>query len=77
MKERRLRDEIVLATKYCAPWRYDEGRNIVQSNFGGMNAKALKHSLEDSLEKLQTSFIDVLYVHHWDHAAGIRKLGSC
>jgi aryl-alcohol dehydrogenase-like predicted oxidoreductase len=31
-------------------------------SFGGMNAKNLRHALEGSLKKLQTDFIDILYV---------------
>lgn len=73
MKQRGNRDEMVLATKYTTGWRTKEGRNIIQSNHGGMNVKSLRNSLEASLEKLQTSYIDVLYIHWWDYAASIRE----
>lgn len=73
MKARGVRDEVVLATKYTTGWRTAEGRNIIQSNFGGCHTKSLKHSLEASLEKLQTSYIDVLYIHWWDSSVSIRK----
>jgi aryl-alcohol dehydrogenase-like predicted oxidoreductase len=36
-------------------------------SFGGMNAKNLKHALEGSLKKLQTNFIDILYVSSETH----------
>lgn len=74
MKERGNRSEIVLATKYGSAWRSHQEREIIQSNFGGLNIKALKHSVEDSLTKLQTDYIDVLYVHWWDHSVGIPEL---
>lgn len=76
MKLRGVRDEMVLATKYTTGYRTAEGRNIIQSNFGGSNAKSLKHALEASLEKLQTSYVDVLYIHWWDQAVSIRKFRS-
>ena len=74
MKERGNRDEMVIATKYTTGFRLEEGRKIIQSNFGGMNAKNLRHSLERSLKQLQTDFIDVLYVHWWDNSASIPEV---
>ena len=66
MAKRRNRDEMVIATKYTTGWQNYKGRKIIQSNFGGMNAKNLKHSLEGSLRKLQTDFLDVLYIHWYE-----------
>lgn len=60
------RDEIVLATKYSAGYKNTSGPNLMQSNFGGNSAKSLHVSVEASLKKLQTSYIDLLYVHYWD-----------
>lgn len=74
MKDRGVRDEMVLATKYTTGYRIHEGRKIIQSNFGGSNAKSLKHSIESSLEKLQTSYVDLLYVHWWDQSASIPEI---
>lgn len=63
MKERGIRDEIVLATKYTTPYlTYHQGTTIY-SNYGGNNAKNLRHSLEASLKKLQTSYLDILFLH--------------
>ena len=40
---------------------------IVQKvNYTGNNAKSLHLSVEASLKKLRTSYIDLLYVHWWD-----------
>ncbi|CAF9932885.1 MAG: hypothetical protein ALECFALPRED_005402 [Alectoria fallacina] len=60
------RDEIILATKYTGPYKATSGPNMMQSNFGGNSAKSLHVSVEASLKKLQTSYIDLLYVHYWD-----------
>ncbi|KPI38976.1 Norsolorinic acid A [Cyphellophora attinorum] len=74
MAARGNRDEMVIATKYGTGFRIHEGRKIIQSNFGGLNAKNLKHSLDSSLAKLQTSFVDILYVHWWDSSANIPEV---
>ena len=35
-------------------------------NYSGNNAKSMHVSVEDSLKKLRTSYIDILYVHIWE-----------
>ena len=74
MKVRGNRDEMVIATKYTTGWQSYKKREIIQSNFGGMNAKNLKHSLDASLKKLQTDYIDILYIHWWDYSADIPEV---
>lgn len=55
------RDEVVLATKYALAM--PGGRNINQA---GNHRKSLIRSVESSLKRLKTDFIDVLWVHAWD-----------
>ena len=77
MAERKCRDEMVIATKFTTgyqAYKVHEGHNIIQSNFGGMNTKALKHSLEASLKKLQTDYLDILYIHWWDFSTSISEI---
>ena len=57
------RDEIVLATKYTGAYKVASGPNMMQSNFGGNSAKSLHVSVEASLKKLQTSYIDLVAPH--------------
>jgi aryl-alcohol dehydrogenase-like predicted oxidoreductase len=74
MKERGVRHEIVLATKFttCFP---DPGNAPRQKiNYAGNSTKSLRVSLEASLKKLQTDYIDVLYVHWWDFTTSIPEL---
>ena len=54
------RDEIVLATKYSSGYKTISGPALMQSNFGGNSAKSLHVSVEASLKKLQTSYIDLV-----------------
>ncbi|KAI9749882.1 MAG: hypothetical protein M4579_006702 [Chaenotheca gracillima] len=75
MAERKNRDEIVLATKYTSGFGISNlPKNAVRANFGGNHAKSLHVSLEASLRKLQTSYIDILYVHWWDWTCSVEEL---
>lgn len=57
------RDEIVLATKYSTDYKTTSAPGLMQSNFGGNSAKSLHVSVEASLKKLQTSYIDLVHPH--------------
>ncbi len=54
------RDYWVVATKYSL---YD---NKTNPNASGNNRKNMMRSVEASLKRLQSDFIDVLYLHIWD-----------
>jgi aryl-alcohol dehydrogenase-like predicted oxidoreductase len=53
------RDEVVVATKFTLPTAAD-------SNSVGSHRKSLRRSVEASLRRLGTDYIDLLYVHAWD-----------
>ena len=38
----------------------------IKINYGGTNVKSMHISVDASLKKLRTSYIDILYVHWWD-----------
>ena len=40
----------------------------------GNNNKSLHISVHASLEKLRTTYIDLLYVHWWDYATSIEEV---
>lgn len=54
------RDEIVLATKYTSGFKTSQGEKLLQSNFGGTGSKSMHLSLEASLKKLRTDYIDLV-----------------
>ncbi|KAJ3575524.1 hypothetical protein NPX13_g4003 [Xylaria arbuscula] len=66
------RDEMVIATKYTMSPK--SGHPVQQSNYGGTGSKSLHISIENSLKALQTSYVDILYVHCWDYATEIPEL---
>lgn len=73
IEQRGVRDEIVLATKYTTGFQGNL-REKIQSNFGGNGSKSLRVSLDASLKKLRTSYVDLLYVHWWDYTVSIPEL---
>lgn len=58
---KRERHHFVLATKYTL--RDQSG----DPNFAGSHRKNMMRSVEASLKRLDTDFIDLLWVHAWDH----------
>jgi aryl-alcohol dehydrogenase-like predicted oxidoreductase len=54
------RDQFVLSTKYTV------SRNRDDPNAAGNHRKNLRLSLETSLRRLRTSYIDIYWVHMWD-----------
>jgi len=63
-----VRDEMVIATKYTSPYRV-WNKSEIQANYVGNNAKSLKLSVEASLRKMKTDYIDLvrlLYLGGWE-----------
>jgi aryl-alcohol dehydrogenase-like predicted oxidoreductase len=74
MQKHQNRDEIVLATKFTTGFRPQSAPEKIKSNFQGNHAKSLKVSVDRSLKKLHTDYIDLLYVHWWDFTTSIPEL---
>lgn len=62
------RDYFVLATKYTLK------DNITNPNASGNNRKNMLRSVEDSLKRLKTDFIDLFYLHIWDDLTPIDEV---
>ncbi|KAH9818510.1 NADP-dependent oxidoreductase domain-containing protein [Melampsora americana] len=74
MKERKNRDQIVIATKFTSFYRGNDPATKIRVNYGGNATKSLRLSVEDSLKKLQTNYIDLLYLHWWDWTTSIEEV---
>jgi aryl-alcohol dehydrogenase-like predicted oxidoreductase len=62
------RDQLVIATKYTLPLRPTD------PNSGGNHRKSMVRSVEASLKRLQTDYIDLLYLHAWDFLTPVEEI---
>ena len=75
MEERGVRDQMVIATKFSAHYRAHNRENEpLQSNFVGNSVKSMHVSVRQSLKKLRTDYIDILYVHWWDFTTSVEEV---
>lgn len=62
------REELVIATKYSMPMRAGD------PNSGGNSRKCMVRSVEGSLTRLRTDYIDLLYLHIWDGNTPVEEI---
>jgi aryl-alcohol dehydrogenase-like predicted oxidoreductase len=62
------RDHFVIATKYSLTERKED------PNFGGNHRKNMRRSVEGSLKRLGTDYIDLLYLHMWDYTTPVDEV---
>ncbi|KAF5377118.1 hypothetical protein D9757_008808 [Collybiopsis confluens] len=74
VEKRNIRDQLVIATKYTTNYKTGDQSIKQRVNYSGNNAKSLHVSVEASLKKLRTSYIDILYVHWWDFETSVEEV---
>ncbi|KAE9409773.1 Aldo/keto reductase [Gymnopus androsaceus JB14] len=74
MEKRGNRDQIVVATKYTTNFKLGNTSIKQHVNYTGNNAKSLHISVEASLKKLRTDYIDILYLHWWDYDTSVEEV---
>src|ERR687892_381958 len=62
------RDRLAIATKYTIP------ADPTDPNAGGNHRKSMVRSVEASLRRLQTDYIDLLYLHAWDFTTPVEEI---
>lgn len=67
MEKKQNRDFMVIATKFTTNYRMEKDGKGRTVNYCGNHKKSLHLSLRDSLKKLKTSYLDILYVHWVRH----------
>jgi aryl-alcohol dehydrogenase-like predicted oxidoreductase len=62
------RERFVVATKYTLTSRRDD------PNGGGNSRKAMVQTLEESLRRLRTDYVDLLWLHMWDGMTPVEEV---
>lgn len=65
---------LIIATKYTGNYKESALGKKEAILYGGNSRRSLHVSVRDSLAKLQTDWIDILYVHWWDYTTSIKEL---
>lgn len=73
LQARNNRDQLVIASKYTNSYR-PKFTNEIQANYGGNGSKSMKLSLENTLKRLGTTYLDLFYLHIWDYTTSIPEL---
>ncbi|KAF7291813.1 Aldo-ket-red domain-containing protein [Mycena chlorophos] len=76
METRGIRDQLVVATKlqYSSNFKRGQSGFLNQASYSGNNLKSMTISVEASLKKLRTSYIDLFYAHYWDWDASVEEV---
>ncbi|KAA1476234.1 aryl-alcohol dehydrogenase [NADP+] [Dentipellis sp. KUC8613] len=73
MEARANREQIIIATKYSACYKRQDSA-LKHITYVGNSAKSLRNSVDASLKKLRTAYIDILYLHWWDWGTGVEEI---
>lgn len=65
------RDRFVLATKYSLTGQWQGDNN---PNGSGNHRKNMMRSIEGSLQRLNTDYVDVLWLHAWDFTTPVEEV---
>jgi 1-deoxyxylulose-5-phosphate synthase len=71
LKEFAKRDDIVLATKVFFPM--GDRADPKKPNGSGLSRKAIFQSIDASLSRLGTDYVDLYQIHRWDYATPIEE----
>ncbi|OJZ80605.1 hypothetical protein ASPFODRAFT_147303 [Aspergillus luchuensis CBS 106.47] len=74
MALRKNRDQMIIGTKFTSDYKAHVLGKGKTPNFGGNHRKSIQMSVRDSLQKLQTDYIDILYLHWWDHTTSVEEI---
>ena len=66
LKDFAQRDRVVIATKACGAMSDD-------INDRGLSRKHIMHSIDNSLRRMQTDYVDLYQIHRWDYETPIEE----
>ncbi|CAK5281945.1 unnamed protein product [Mycena citricolor] len=73
-EKRDIRDQLVIATKYTSGFKARQDKYAQKVNYVGNNIKSMNISVDASLKKLRTHYIDILYLHWWDWDTSVEEV---
>ncbi|KAK7464064.1 putative aryl-alcohol dehydrogenase aad14 [Stygiomarasmius scandens] len=73
-EKRGVRDQLFIATKYSHHSRREDPTIVQKPLYIGNSLKSLHLSIETSLERLRTAYVDLLYVHWWDYETPVKEV---
>ncbi|PPQ91279.1 hypothetical protein CVT25_006222 [Psilocybe cyanescens] len=73
-EKRGIRDRLFIATKYAHNVHLMKKTEPHRILHAGGNAKSLHMSIKNSLERLRTDYVDLLYVHWWDYDTSVEEV---
>jgi len=65
------RDRFVVASKYTLRLKPGNDKDL---NLGGNSRKSMMRSVENSLRRLNTDYLDLLYLHMWDYMTPVEEV---
>ncbi|CAB4441402.1 unnamed protein product [Rhizophagus irregularis] len=68
------RSDVVIATKYTCNNTFMQKERRFNPNFGGNHRKSLVENLDESLKRLNMSYVDILYVHIFEYRTPIEEM---
>jgi len=60
--------------QYTTGFKRGQDQITHKINYAGNHAKSLRVSVDASLKKLRTAYIDILYLHWWDHGTSVEEV---
>ncbi|KAH9975186.1 Aldo/keto reductase [Russula compacta] len=60
--------------QYSTNYKRGQDQITHKVNYSGNHTKSLHISVEESLKKLRTSYIDILYVHWWEWTTSVEEI---
>jgi aryl-alcohol dehydrogenase-like predicted oxidoreductase len=69
------RDRYVIATKFTL-YNFEDQKNQHKDDphHGGNSRKNMYRSVDESLDRLGTDYLDILYLHMWDYTMDIKQM---
>jgi len=68
------RDHFVVATKYTLTPAANQNREEKRPNYVGNHRKNMMQAVAHSLKRLDTEYIDLLYIHAWDYTTPVEEV---